>query len=74
MHWASHKRIALNLSYREDELKLLVQLPLVMIATKLIWNTLTRKEKNERLTEMRVAIIMVENPLISRGIEIILCT
>ena len=51
------------------ELKQLAQLPLVMVAVRLTWNTLTKQEKDERLTDMWVAIVMTENPLLSKGME-----
>lgn len=51
------------------ELKLLVQLPLVMIATKLTWNLLSKEEKDERLTDIWIAIIAVDNQLLSKGME-----
>lgn len=51
------------------ELKLLAQLPLVMAATRLTWNSLSKEEKDERLTDMWVAIVAVENPLLSKGME-----
>ena len=54
-----------------QELKLLAQLPLVMVATKLSWNSLSKQEKDERLTDMWVAIVAVENPLLSKGMEAI---
>lgn len=52
-----------------NELKQLAQLPLVMLATKLIWKDLTKAEKDERLASMWVAIIATENPLLSKGME-----
>lgn len=52
-----------------SELKLLAQLPLVMIATKLTWKNLPKAEKDERLTDMWVAIIATDNPLLSKGME-----
>lgn len=51
------------------ELKQLAQLPLVMVAVKLTWNTLTKQEKDERLTDMWVAIVATDNSLLSKGME-----
>ena len=51
------------------ELKQLAQLPLVAVAVKLTWNTLTKQEKDERMTEMWVAIVMTDNSLLSKGME-----
>lgn len=53
------------------ELKLLAQLPLVMVATKLTWKSLSKEEKDERLTDMWVAIVAVESPLLSKGMKIL---
>ena len=51
------------------ELKQLAQLPLVMVSVKLTWNTLTKQEKDERLTDMWVAIVATDNSLLSKGME-----
>ena len=50
-----------------DDFKGLIQLPLVFLAVKLTWKNLTQQEKEERLSDMWVAIIMTENPLLSEG-------
>lgn len=52
-----------------NELKLLAQLPLVTVGTQLIWKGLSKAEKDERLTDMWVAIIAIENPMLSKGME-----
>jgi hypothetical protein len=52
-----------------DRLRLLAQIPFVMIATKLTWKTLTKEEKDERLTDMFVAIAMIEDSLLVKGME-----
>lgn len=52
-----------------NELKLLANIPFVMIATKLTWKTLSKKEKDERLSEMWVVIVLAENPLLVAGLR-----
>ena len=54
-----------------NELKQLIQLPLAMATTKLIWKGLSKKEKDELLNNMWVAIVMAENPLLAKGVEYI---
>jgi hypothetical protein len=52
-----------------NEFKRLLQLPLVIVGTKLTWNNLTKQEKDERLSAMWVAIVMTDNPLLAKGME-----
>ena len=54
-----------------QDLKRLVQLPLVMVANQLTWHGLSKKEKEELLSDMFVAITLEENPLLSKAMEMI---
>lgn len=47
------------------ELKILVQLPFVIVATKFIWSFLSKKDKDDRMSDMWVAIILTESPVLS---------
>lgn len=50
-------------------LKRLAQLPFVMAANRLTWHDLSKKEKDELLSDMFVAIAMEENPLLYTGMK-----
>lgn len=50
-------------------LQRLAHLPFVMLANRLTWQGLSKKEKDELLSDMFVAIACEENPLLSKGME-----
>ena len=49
-----------------NDLKRLAQTSFVSVATKLTWKTLSKEQRNERFSELWVASILTDNPLLAK--------
>jgi len=57
----------MKISFRE--LRLLLQLPLAILANRLNWSSFTKQEKDEIIGRLWIAISMVENLLLIKILE-----